>query len=190
MTPVASIQPSPTPIVISTPDPASVNWKIYTNTKLGFSFKYPSNWIFYEENYDFNLSKSGTTSSPGTIVKLGRKPTTDEIKAYKEWYMQSPPNDLLYDNIDLVFGSGKSFDKFNLRDFVTGTDDTIISVKPIVIDQNVVAEEYDHGCQSSCLDVVFRRSEMVFDFSLVNYSDKDPRLQILPEILSTFKFTN
>jgi hypothetical protein len=40
--PVASTQPSSSPIVISTPDPATANWKTYTNNQYDFSLKYPS----------------------------------------------------------------------------------------------------------------------------------------------------
>jgi hypothetical protein len=53
ITPVASTQPSATPIVISTPDPATANWKTFSDLK--FSIKYPSDWnlnesVFMDKN--------------------------------------------------------------------------------------------------------------------------------------------
>lgn len=39
----AETTPTPTTIPTPTPDPTE-SWKIYTNTKIGFSFKYPEGW--------------------------------------------------------------------------------------------------------------------------------------------------
>jgi len=39
------LQPTPTPVVVPTPTPEpTADWKIYTNTKYGYSIKYPSEW--------------------------------------------------------------------------------------------------------------------------------------------------
>ncbi|MEI6477642.1 MAG: hypothetical protein WCO52_01520 [bacterium] len=40
---VATATPTPTATPTATPDPTA-NWKVYTNTKMGFSFKYPTDW--------------------------------------------------------------------------------------------------------------------------------------------------
>lgn len=40
--------PSSSPSVSTTADPTA-NWKTYTNTKYGFSFKYPKDWVIEEE---------------------------------------------------------------------------------------------------------------------------------------------
>ncbi len=62
---------SPAPVTNSTvvtnppqnnPAPNTTNWKTYTNTQLGFSFKYPSTWNKFGE--DFN-----TTNLSGVIVE-------------------------------------------------------------------------------------------------------------------------
>ncbi|HUS59959.1 MAG TPA: PsbP-related protein [Nevskiaceae bacterium] len=38
-------QPTPTPVVEATPTPdPTANWKTYTNTKYGYSIKYPEDW--------------------------------------------------------------------------------------------------------------------------------------------------
>jgi hypothetical protein len=42
--PVASVQPSSNPVIETTSDPATANWKTYTDENYKFSFKYPSDW--------------------------------------------------------------------------------------------------------------------------------------------------
>ena len=51
--PIASVQPSSSPVAILTPDPVTANWKTYTSNN--FSFKYPNNWTQSQNGLTSNI---------------------------------------------------------------------------------------------------------------------------------------
>lgn len=50
-TPAVSISPIVVPTATPTPDPTA-NWKTYTNSKLGFTFQYPTELVFLSDGLD------------------------------------------------------------------------------------------------------------------------------------------
>jgi len=79
--------PTPTPIAIVTPSPTpdvTASWKTYTNTAVGFSVKYPSNWrlVGTETSTDmigFGPSNVGQDIQWGINIYSGK--TADQIIA-------------------------------------------------------------------------------------------------------------
>jgi hypothetical protein len=55
-TPTSFISPAPVITTITTPDPTA-NWKIYSDSKYGYSFKYPSDYL-YKDNGPNNVQLS------------------------------------------------------------------------------------------------------------------------------------
>lgn len=85
-TPVASVQPSSSPLAKPTTDPTA-NWKIYSNQSLGFELKYPpSVKITRETNDEFNR----VTEFEGPGISFGvmlRK--NDNITLDNYYYMDN-----------------------------------------------------------------------------------------------------
>ncbi len=110
-TPIASSTPSPTPSPTATPAAtidSTANWKTYTDTKYGFSFKYPPTWAvknntakndpvmelalvdtakkYTSEGSDlfpivFGVAKDDVNSSIDTYLTGGREPLKSELQS-------------------------------------------------------------------------------------------------------------
>jgi hypothetical protein len=65
--PNPSPTPTPTPTLSPNPDPLA-NWKTFTNEKLGFSFKYPENYLIVSEND--NTVTLGFKQNSGNIERV------------------------------------------------------------------------------------------------------------------------
>lgn len=71
------VQPTATPLSTEIPSPTTdptANWKTYTNTTHGFSFKYPSDWILNSEGdgdqYNANLNLKKDNNVIGVIANM------------------------------------------------------------------------------------------------------------------------
>ncbi len=78
----------PTPIATSTPTPdPTANWKTYTSTKYGFSFKYPNDFINKEiSNNSFILSVGSKDYSLSLKTDLNLNIYTSEVKDIKRLF--------------------------------------------------------------------------------------------------------
>ena len=181
--PVASSHPSSSPIVISTPDSATKNWKIYSNKEYGFSVRYPeyykitidkfkpahmSDFEVILQNPSGNSNVNGSFSNPFLSFRGIKNTTTQQIindivKEYK-----SPPEELYYgwepettvDDISIGSVNGKTF-------FVAGNEGA--PAQYIFLDDNSKKQVVE-------IEIQYSSSEKVGK-SEVN------------QILSTFKFT-
>lgn len=175
-------EPTPTPIATpeSTPDPTA-DWETYTNTKRGYSMRYPTDWTVKE-------------------VSENRPEFKDKVE-YIVFY--SPTKDYA-----LTFSIRKKGETVKLTgrtgtsagDFVDGTpiyiNDNVVPVRNLMFENKLKAVFYyqtDTGMFS--LDGY----EAYADFDRITYDQdnetdlsKSPQLLLLVanQILSTFKFTD
>lgn len=159
---------TPTP----TPDPTT-NWKTYTGTD--YSFKYPENLIYY---------KRDNTNNTAATIFFGRKPTDKERADYKDAYTVNPPETLLWDS----FGIDQYIDNKTSVDLLSYTNKpTLYKTGDITID-GIKGKEFFWGCQDACVDIVFKKDNIITKFHISNFQDAN--LQTLHKIISTFKFTD
>lgn len=182
--------PSPTPAVTSqiTPplnpstNPAPTgsgetdNWKTYTNTQAGISFKYPNNWIV--EPYDI----PGFSYFHGIIQlkikgqQYGPEPATMSIS-----YWDNPEN-LTLDKFEQKLNEGGG--KYYSLDLPNAQKITIAGI----------SSYYWKSVASACEPVRCGRymipyKNKIFDISLY-LATAEQQQDIIDQILSTFKFTN
>jgi hypothetical protein len=158
--PKSQTQPSPTKL----PDPTA-NWKGYTNTKLGFSVKYPKNWPEPQERI---LSTRADVEFKGTMrISVG------------VFYDQEKQRELTYLEIAKQYANGKkepqqiTVDGQPAAYLKIGGED-LVAPKPNLFNlvaiqkgKTVYTIEYSFGITS------LEEEQKIFDL-----------------ILSTFKFTN
>lgn len=170
-----------TPTIIPTVSDETTGWNTFTSPEETFSFKYPPNMtdsIVKNDTYDF--FKRDTPNIKGTTVVFEHPITEKERKSYYD----NPPKKV--EDFTLFYGNDEKFKSINLRDFVTSIDEG--EVRDITIDSSTTAKEYLWGCQTDCVNIVFRKGNSVFNFYEVNYSEQE--LESLRQVVSTFKFSD
>lgn len=150
----------------STATSTSANWKTYNNSKYGFEFQYPENWV---------ISNCGTEKSESLVIYFNADKYCDvnsdhDISATADIFINK-------DNLDnrlknLTVGSGI---------FSTSTGD---SVQDITIGNNIGAKRLNGKYLNG---IIFGYKNYVYDINLQGISEKDS--QIFNKVLSTFKFT-
>lgn len=158
---------SPSPMVSPQPtaDP-TVSWKTYTNSKYGFTFKYPENWDFQEL-----YSKTQSNTIDYLQLTLAKKEYFDPIP-------KSKPH--------ITINAVETID----RDKLSIYQNTEV-VKSITVD-GIEAEERKHS--TSTVDdtkyVTLTTNNMTYTFESRMSSQDQEQRDIFDQILSTFKFTN
>ncbi|MBI2594464.1 hypothetical protein HYW39_02080 [Candidatus Curtissbacteria bacterium] len=179
----ANKQVSQTPTQTLTPTPAAdptADWQIFTEN--GFTFKYPSSW-----KYKINTNATaGDPTITGTRVDFGRDYTQKEIDDGERIYKTTPAPDALVLQMSLFFNTDKKSQNYDTRNFATTID--TLETKSLIVGEDIQATQYIWGCQATCVDVAFKQNGMIFDFSVNNFDDQS--INILNQILSTFKFTD
>jgi len=178
-TPIQSIAPTPTLSHTTSIDTAE--WKTYISPENTFSIKYPANLISTTvKNDTYDLFKRDTPNIKGTSVVFEHPITEEESK----YYYDTPPKTV--ENFTLFYGFDDILKPMNLRDFVTSIDEG--DIREITIDNSIHAKEYLWGCQSYCVNIVFRKDNTVYNFYINNYNEQD--LALLRQAVTTFKFIN
>jgi hypothetical protein len=185
--------PTPTsstnPLSTTSPDIDTSNWKTYISQNNVFSFKYPADMVFLEKDSNsdnFGITKKGSAAFTGKNVIFGHTIPDNQINNYLQVYKLSPSVNMV-PSFSLFYGIDNDIKTFDITaDFITISEDPTASIKIVTVGQDIKAQEYTRGCQSTCVDVYFSKNGEVLDFS-----DRNTILDLdtLHKILSTFKFT-
>src|SRR5260221_1405311 len=155
----------------------TANWKTYTNTKHGYSIKYPNDWSFRE----FSSTKDGAgfyNTASGDVI--GNEPITINFN-------QRPSNDQSVPFSDYVKIAAikeiQGFESLVLINLVT-TNSGIVGYKT-TWNYKTLAGEAKISLPITYFDTKLPTGETV----QINLGDKNDE-QIYNKILSTFKFTD
>jgi len=170
--------PTPSPAEASTQD-GTVNWKTYTNTKYGFSIKYPSGWNIQTiisssdgsgfsnvTGTDSNIEISNTSGMvvPSVQIDVINQSLEKQVASYKNTLENSPAG--RYSNVNQYSGS------------FMGADATIFeAIQTLSPNYTVNIKDYNFKSPNNYVMSVIRTG---------NNTDQTE----LDQILSTFKFTN
>ena len=166
---LAVVSPIPTLDQTANPDSIGANWKTYLNSANGFSFRYPSNWIYQ----DYSKGNSNEIE-----IRFGKVLTEDHIG------QTVPP----YPAGDFVL----SYQKDNLskipEDFVK--DYSSVSKTKLVEVSGIQATQifYSGSASGDSMTIILKKDDLVYKFSIPE--SVSSRLSIFDQILSTFKFTD
>ncbi len=155
-----STQSSP----ISSPADETANWKTYTNTTLGFTFMYPSNW-------KESALPTSSIQSPDTKIDNVHSLTTG-TRVLIETYSYGKT---IESNVNALFSDCAQ--KNLLETFMIGPHS---------------AKEYSYFCPGSpenSLAVIIQGNDNVFVIRFETIPQNTNK-QVFDQILSTFKFTN
>lgn len=146
------------------------SWKTYTNSKLGYSLKYPPNL-----NLEERVITSPSTISDELLTRIKQTPQVEYISISVE----SNPKNLT------AFEWAKN--EFNETRLVT--DDML---KPFSIDGTAAIRSTEIPAQSAEDHVFFQKNGKIYWFTLGGaYTDKNGlTTELFDQILSTLKFTN
>lgn len=165
----------------STQKAETADWKTYTNTKKGFSFKYPPDWpvINEQENRVLlnNVSELGG-DTPSTRVSI----YFDNDQSYKEDYERI-----------------KSYNFNDPKKVSSGFEDlmdTYIRLKDVEIDGfTTIRYKVDFGYKdldvTDAYEVLINKNGVMFKIQILGGGflvDSNEKVEILDQILSTFKF--
>jgi hypothetical protein len=173
--PVVTVSPTPTATTVPT-----VDWKTYTNSKYGFSFKYPSTFIvqykYFNDDTPFVFLDSKSFNVPevwvdGQVTPVQFSISSKSLSEYVDYYKKiiDPAN---YTQSDLTSPlKGYRFDgTFKL--------------------QGLDSEEYPlKGTKITGVVIQVPNSQKVLEISY-DYVREGVTDSIFDQILSTFKFTN
>ena len=205
--PEPQVSPAPTPTVALNPTPTPTvkdetsDWKIYTNDKYGFEFKYPSNlkpetefeggYLFGDNLCSIDDISDNPNGTPIINIPLYELHTADYFNFIMELRIgiNSKPEEvadcLKFDCSDY---GGNCFSKENIN----GIDFTILPIEDAGLSNYLHGKSYRTVYKNSC-----------FALEQINYGtpgggDIDPSIvqdyrnkgtDTINEILSTFKFT-
>ncbi|MDO8570435.1 MAG: PsbP-related protein [Candidatus Daviesbacteria bacterium] len=161
-TPQPVIQPTSVPTISpsATDSAETANWKTYTNSKYGFSFKYPQDYAIKEESERVFYIKN------------------KENNVFALWIYDNPNNLSLKD-----YESKNTNEKTGFGPFVYYPNAE--SVKFQNLDAYYTNEEIT--CLSKCGSYIWITKDKIYKLT---GSSKNKPDQILDEILSTFRFAN
>lgn len=171
-------KPTPSPQPTNQLSPASdetANWKTYTNSKYGFSFKYPSDLV---------------VSEPGSI-RLTNEVPMSQVASDK--YI----NILIFvHSIDPQIDLKKWVEKDTTRNRPDGTVGSIVvGTIENYKSSSLQGFTYHGGAEVNIKHVVIQKKDNIIDFTLdcyqtgCSYKDNPDAERIFNQILSTFKFT-
>lgn len=162
---ISTIQSSPTPT--PTPDPTA-NWKTYSDSKYGFSLKYPSEYLISEVNNGIFFSKS-----PEEKVKLDACLKQIECNSF---------------SLGIQFTSGSKPTEQSLKDYIIKHDsgDFYTWDSKAIDGSNALQTEYDAVVGSGKINVTY----VVKGTSVLRIQTQTENISIYNQILSTFKFTD
>lgn len=164
-----------------TPDPTA-NWKIYANTKYGYSIKYPPS--YYVNGF------TGQTPTKG----VGNEDSINFRKYSKEQEIELStvthiPEFVAYDSFGVTTFTTNNC-KFD-RSLVESVGDSEMNIKNIIIN-GVIGERWDNSPgQFHRKFEVLAKKEFCYFFSFFpDPSDENRSNQLFEEVLSTFEFTD
>lgn len=162
-------QPTPTPVAVAipTPDPTA-NWKIYTNTKYGYSIKYPEDWFIKESG---NPQEAFIEIHSPTYISMGDKGVIFWISAEKE------PNTPIR----------KWFDKVVARDPSTIKD---LKIEPVLLsDINALKiTDLGPGIDQGVAKTYCLNNDKIYGIWFESNTAKPEELEYANLMLSTFRF--
>ena len=169
---VSSTSPLPSP----TPD-ETANWKTYTNTKYGYTVRYPKEWlVFGGDSFQYNeLCEENSTS------KIHIEFTTEKITSCG--------------HMDGEIDSSTQFAVYVFSNPATNPVDTLTKTEPIIISGNIKAtkEYYTQKSQhptAQATKIKFVHEGEGYTIYLKQKDNIGNYNPILDQILSTFQFIN
>jgi len=168
--PTSKITPSPTPTInisdTSTPDEIGTSWKTYTNTKYGYSIKYPEDWNINSSNpsainLSFNIKYSSESGYPNSGASINIDSERSNLLNLEDFYKQIASN---------------KFTKINSRSDIKidGLDALLLNVNQL---------EAPPG-----MDVHFIKSDIHYTIQFWQIDTNQSKT--FDQILSTFRFTD
>jgi predicted small lipoprotein YifL len=163
--------PSPTtePTPVETTDPTA-DWKTYTNTKYGYSFKHPSSWDTYTIG----------ESAEGTLI-IGPQEKVDKVRQ-----MQGNFGGGTFLVLTLNIKTEVVERKSNEYEQVTSKPISINNINGTKFDINIIQDEPGFNKGDKITSVVVKKDDIYIQIDLLDQTYKD----IFDQILSTFKFTS
>lgn len=170
-TPEPIIKPLPT--MASEIDPTT-NWKTYTNTKLKFSFRYPSNLLTIIQNPDQNTEEIFFTDSIEEKIKVENCIKQIECYSYpSRIYVNSTTKD-----------ANLSFEDYLIKiGYSQGND-----MQKVFIDNKESLKINFTGIGSGSNVFVPINNQKIIQISTNSIQEEQKNLKILDQILSTFRF--
>ena len=186
-TPTSAPTPLPTEASAKagTPDPTA-NWQTFTSGDNVFSFKYPSGWIY--ETKKTTLEVKGKKYDTTSII-AGIPLTEDQRKMQGYLNINDAPK--TYNNFSLIYATSSDFNNLTVNNLVEELISTRAQIdyqKDVSLIASLQAKEVGYGCQASCIDILFKHDNAIFDSS--TGPNAEANISTLRQILSTFQFTN
>lgn len=129
--PSASVVPTVIPGPSNTPDPTA-NWKTYTNTDVGFTFKYPPDVVFTQKQDANNLQIYTSSTKISSL--------TNDYPGTNKTYVENDQPKLLKGEYGLDVGMGKNY------------------LSKIINVEGVYIKNYISLTGLDCLEIHFNRS--------------------------------
>lgn len=174
-TPVQNIAQT-TPIPTPTSDPAA-NWKTYTNTKQGFSFKYPPEW-------DMEVGSQVEEGEIAPALNIHNHYVSDPSKGHYNYYF----GDIVGINIKKT--SNKSLDQ-EIQEDIKMSGNIFENIRHFVVD-SIEGRRFTFNGQYAVDTVLVKNNEFELEIShrlAVDKSNKNSiNKEIFNQILSTFRF--
>lgn len=178
---------APCPPVLRCPAKESstetATWKTYTNTKIGFSFKYPKEWV-YEDSSDLGLGVATEERKSGYQLLLGNPNRTTSA---------GPGKTVIAGSVSVTVYNKENYAyyKEDLSYYTDGSNKKT-SKKDSNINGLIVEEIHHQNCPTNddCISVGFKNDGNVFIFDTWVWNQRYKDLDTIYKILSTLKFTN
>ncbi len=172
-------QPMPQITATTSKTVSTLNWKTYTNNKYSFSFRYPSVWT-YADSSDLGLGEKSETRNSGYGILLG-DPTKVVSAGNGKTMIAGSINLHIYNKNNYAFYSN------NISDYYKNP----ISTRSATIYGLNLLEVHHTACPTNndCISVLFKNGENVFAFDTSIWTERIKDLEIIYQILSTFKST-
>lgn len=163
------------------------NWKTYTSEDTTFSFQYPSDWTYETKKTTLELQGKKYNA---TSILAGRPLTEGQRKM--QGYIDINDAPKTYNDFSLVYATHADFTNLSadnlIEELIKTRASQVDSPKTLLLNNNIQAKEVGYGCQASCIDVLFRYNNTIFDAS--TGPNAEANIATVRQILSTIKFTN
>lgn len=161
--------------ITPTPNPTA-DWKTYENKQVGFNIKYPNNWnILVKSN---KTTISGPRSCFVIDISSQKSPSSDIKQFIKNTFFNNLNYQEVADIIDRNYQTDKAFDSLRTPEFdMCGTEHQFFIKNNIIVDLEIGHACFEGGDGSGS------------DIEKYCSSVDDQTRILIPQILSTFKFT-